>query len=166
VVFSILSAPTGVELRPDTVRTDDDGRAATTVVLGSEMGAYEIEAKLVVGDPEPPPSAVFEGLAVAGAPDTLRAVSPVNQPGRREEEVEDAPTVVVLDRFGNPVAGAEIEWEVTAGGGVVSGETAADAGGRATATWTLGDARGAQKLVARVDGAHGSPITFLALVLF
>ena len=166
VVFSIVSGPTGVELQPDTAHTGDDGRAATTVMLGSEMGAYEIEAKLVVADPEPPPAAVFEGSAVAGAPDTLRALSPVNQPGRREEEVEDAPAVIVLDRFGNPVAGAEVEWEVTAGGGVVTGETSADASGVASATWTLGDTRGAQKLVARVAGAHGSPITFMALVLF
>jgi hypothetical protein len=99
-------------------------------------------------------------------PDTLRALSPVNQPGRREEEVEDAPTVIVLDRFGNPVAGAEVEWEVTTGGGQVTGAAPADPNGQATATWVLGDARGAQKLVARVEGAHGSPLTFLALVLF
>ena len=36
----------------------------------------------------------------------------------------------------------------------------------AAATWTLGDSRGAQKLVARVQGANGSPLNFLALVLF
>jgi Bacterial Ig-like domain (group 1) len=164
VAFSIVSAPAGVTLEPDTAFTSEDGLAATQVILGPEMGPYEIVATLVVADP--PPAAVFEGAAVAGAPDTLRALSPVNQPGRREEVVEDAPTVVVLDRFGNPVAGAEVEWEVTAGGGDVSGATTADANGRATATWTLGDARGAQKLVARVEGAHGSPLTFLALVLF
>jgi hypothetical protein len=164
VAFSIVSAPVGVTLEPDTAFTGEDGRAATKVVLGPEMGAYEIEATLVVADP--PPTERFEGAAVAGAPDTLRALSPVNQPGRREEVVEDAPTVVVLDRFGNPVAGAEVGWEVTAGGGEVSGATTADANGRATVAWTLGDARGAHKLVARVEGAHGSPLTFLAQVLF
>jgi adhesin/invasin len=166
VAFSIVSAPAGVSLEPDTAVTGEDGRAATQVVLGSEMGAYEIEATLVVADPQPPPSAVFVGSAVAGAPDTLRALSPLNQPGRREEVVEDAPSVIVLDRFGNPVGGTQVEWEVTAGGGVVTGGTTTDADGRATATWTLGDSRGAQKLAARVEGAHGSPLTFLALVLF
>ena len=164
VAFSIVSGPAGVTLDPDTAFTGEDGRAATRVVLGPEMGPYEIEATLVVADSQP--TAVFEGAVVAGAPDTLRALSPVNQPGRRKEVVEDPPTVVVLDRFGNPVAGAEVAWEVTAGGGEVSGETTADANGTATATWTLGDMRGAQKLVARVEGAHGSPVTFLALVLF
>jgi hypothetical protein len=164
VAFSIVSAPAGVTLEPDTAFTGEDGHAATQVLLGPEMGAYEITATLVV--PDPPPAAVFEGAAVAGAPDTLRALSPLNQPGRREEVVEDAPTVIVLDRFGNPVAGAEVEWEVTAGGGEVSGATTADANGTATVTWTLGDARGAQKLADRVEGAHGSPLTFIALVLF
>ena len=166
VAFSIVSAPAGVQLEPDTAFTGDDGYATTHVVLGPEMGPYEISATLVVPEPEPPPTAVFEGSAVAGAPDTLRALSPVNQPGKREQAVEDAPTVIVLDRFGNPVAGAAVEWEVTAGGGQVSGGTTTDPDGRAAATWTLGDARGAQKLVARVQGAHGSPLNFLALVLF
>jgi hypothetical protein len=165
VAFSIVSAPAGVRLVPDTALTDEDGRATAHVVLGSEMGPYQIVATLVIADP-PPPTAVFDGSAVAGAPDTLRALSPVNQPGRREEVVEDAPTVVVLDRFGNPVSGAEVQWEVTAGDGEVSGGTPTDGDGRATAIWTLGDSRGAQKLVARVNGAQGSPLTFLALVLF
>jgi hypothetical protein len=164
VAFTIVSAPPGVELEPDTTVTDEDGQASTRVVLGSEMGPYQIEAALVVADP--PPTAVFEGSAVAGEPDTVRALSPVNQPGSREEEVDDAPTVIVLDRFGNPVAGAEVEWEVTAGGGQVDGEATADENGQATAAWILGDTRGAQKLVARVEGAHGSPLSFLALVLF
>ncbi len=166
VAFSIVSGPSGVRLDPDTAMTGDDGLAATRVVLGPELGAYEIEAALVVSEPEPPPTAVFEGSAVAGAPDTLRALSPLNQPGRRDEAVEDAPTVLVLDRFGNPVPGAEVEWVVTSGGGEVSGGAVTDADGRASATWTLGDNRGAQKLEARVAGAHGSPVNFLALVLF
>ena len=166
VAFSIVSAPAGVQLEPDTAVTGEDGRAFTHVVLGAETGAYEIAATLVVPDPVPPPTAVFDGSAVAGAPDTLRALSPLNQPGRRQEVVEDPPSVLVLDRFGNPVAGAQVQWEVTAGGGEVSGGTLTGPDGRATATWTLGDAPGAQKLLARVEGAHGSPLTFLALVLF
>jgi hypothetical protein len=104
--------------------------------------------------------------AVAGEPDTLRAVSPSTQPGRGGEQAADPPTVVVLDRFGGPAAGAQVEWEVTAGGGEVSGGAAAGPDGRASATWTLGSSPGVQKLVARVEGAHGSPVTFVAVVLF
>ena len=55
VAFSIVSAPAGVRLEPDTAFTGDDGRATTHVVLGPEMGSYEITATLVVPDPEPRP---------------------------------------------------------------------------------------------------------------
>jgi hypothetical protein len=109
---------------------------------------------------------VFEGAVVAGEPDTLRAVSPVFQPGRRSEPTSEPPAVVVVDRFGNPVAGETVSWEVTAGGGEVSGDMTADETGRATVIWTLGNGVGVQKLVARVEGASGSPITFTAAVLF
>lgn len=166
VAFSIVSAPPGVQVEPDTAFTGEDGRAAAHVVLGREPGAYEISATLVVAESEPLPMAVFEGSAVAGEPDTLRADSPLTQPGRRGEVVAEPPAVVVLDRFGNGVPGAQVDWAVTAGDGQVSGGATADADGRATATWTLGSRAGVQKLTARVEGAHGSPVTFIAVVLF
>ena len=103
---------------------------------------------------------------MAAEPDTLRRDSPSTQPGRRGQPVPEPPTVVVVDRFGNPVAGAGIAWDVAAGGGEVSGGTTSDAGGRATATWILGNGAGVQRLTARVEGAHGSPATFTAVVLF
>lgn len=166
IAFSIVAAPPGVEVEPDTARTGEDGLATAHVMLGRTTGTYQIEAKLVAAELPTPPSAVFVGAAVAGEPDTLRAASPTTQPGRRGEQAEDSPTVVVLDRFGNPVAGAAVEWTVTAGGGAVSGGETADGDGRASATWTLGSSAGVQKLVARVEGAHGSPITFFTVVLF
>jgi len=46
VAFSIVSAPAGVRLEPDTALTDDAGRATTHLVLGPEMGSYEISATL------------------------------------------------------------------------------------------------------------------------
>lgn len=165
VVFSIVTAPGGARLEPDTARTGEDGRAAAQLVLGPETGSYEVVAKLVAAVPEAP-TAVFQGSVIAGAPDTVRATSPLVQPGRRGAEVSEAPTVLVLDRFGNPVAGATVHWSVASGGGEVSGGETTDAEGRATVSWTLGNGAGAQKVTARVDGAHGSPITFTVFVLF
>ena len=97
---------------------------------------------------------------------TLRAASPVTQPGQRGEPVSEPPTVMVLDGAGDPVSDAAVEWRVTAGGGEVTGQTTTNAEGRASTEWTLGNGAGVQKVTARVEGADGSPATFTASVLF
>jgi hypothetical protein len=166
IAFEVAGDAAAGRLDPDTAVTGPDGRAVTHWVLGSVPGAHAVEAKLVVTDGAPP-AAVFEASALAGDPDTLRAVSPVSQPGRIGRPVPEAPTVLVLDRFGNPVLGANVTWDVTSGGGTVSSATtAADAAGKATVVWTLGLGIGVQKMTARIDGAHGSPVIFTATVLF
>lgn len=167
VAFIVAGEAAAGRIEPDTAVTGDDGRAVARWVLGPEAGSYEVEARLVVTEPAPPPSARFEASAVAGDPDTVRAVSPASQPGRIGQPVPEDPTVLVVDEFGNPVGGIEVAWDVTAGGGSVSGErTATGSDGRATVQWTLGLGIGVQKLNALVDGAHGSPVTFTASVLF
>jgi hypothetical protein len=167
VAFVLAGDPAAGRLDPDTAVTGPDGRAVARWVLGSEPGPHEVEARLVVSEPEPPPSAVFEASAVAGEPDTVRAVSPVSQPGRIGQPTPEDPTVLVVDRFGNPVGGVEVEWTVTAGRGEVDNAmTPTGANGTAAVTWTMGLSIGVQKLTARVDGAHGSPVTFTATVLF
>jgi len=42
--------------------------------------------------------------------------------------------------------------------------TAAD--GTSSVSWTLGSGFGVQQVTAEVHGAHGSPVTFTAAVLF
>jgi hypothetical protein len=167
VAFVLAGDSAAGRLDPDTAVTGSDGRAVAHWVLGSEPGPHQVEARLVVSEPAPPPTALFEASAVAGEPDTVRAAGPVSQPGRIGQPTPEDPTVLVLDRFGNPVGGAEVDWEVTAGGGTVSSpQTATGTDGTATVTWTLGLSIGVQKLTARVDGAHGSPVMFTATVLF
>ena len=167
VAFVVAADPAAGRLEPDTAVTGPDGRAVARWVLGTEPGPHEVEARLVVSEPAPPPMALFEASAVAGEPDTVRAASPVSQPGRIGQPTADDPTVLVLDRFGNPVGGAAVDWGVTAGrGSVSSARTATGADGKASVTWTLGLGIGVQKLSARVAGAHGSPVTFTATVLF
>jgi hypothetical protein len=167
VAFVIAGDPAAGRLDPDTAVTGPDGRAVARWVLGTEPGPHEVEARLVVSEPAPPPMAVFEASAVAGEPDTVRAVSPVSQPGRIGQPTPEDPTVLVLDQFGNPVGGAQVDWDVTTGRGSVSSpQTTTGTDGKATVTWTLGLGIGVQKLTARVEGAHGSPVTFTATVLF
>ena len=74
---------------------------------------------------------------------------------------------MAVDRFGNPVEGAGIEWKADGSGGETSqrsSQTAAD--GTTVVTWTLGEKIGVQKAEAKLDGAKGSPVTFTAIVLF
>jgi hypothetical protein len=167
VAFIVAGDPAAGRLEPDTAVTGPDGRAVARWVLGTEPGPHEVEARLVVSEPAPPPMALFVASAVAGEPDTLRATSPVSEPGWMGQPTPSDPTVLVLDRFGNPVGGVAVDWVVTAGRGSLSSdqsETGTD--GKATVTWTLGPAIGVQKLTARVEAAYGSPVTFTATVLF
>ena len=70
-----------------------------------------------------------------------------------------------MDRFGNPVEGAVVQWS-TNDGRLSEASTATAADGTASVTWTLGERLGIQSARATLDGAQGSPLTFTALVLF
>ncbi len=151
---------------PDTAITDSRGEAVTKWVLGTAPGVYTAEARIVALGDAPPP-VPLQAAAVAGTPDTIRPMSHTGQPGQPNQTLPEPLVVMVLDRFGNPVAGAEVAWSVAAGGGQVSADrvaTAAD--GTSSVTWTLGAGIGLQRVTANVGGASGSPVTFTAVVLF
>jgi len=73
-------------------------------------------------------------------------------------------SVTVTDKSnGYPAPGITVNWNVTAGGGSVTATSATDAGGVASATWTLGPVVGTQHVQASVSG--GTPVTFTATAL-
>jgi hypothetical protein len=78
--------------------------------------------------------------------------------------VGTAPSVVVTDAQGKPVAGVPVAFAVATGGGSVKGSAAVtDATGIATAgAWLLGTAAGPNTLTATCAGLAGSPVTFTA----
>jgi hypothetical protein len=157
---------TGDSFDQDTVVTDSQGRATNRWVLGTAPGEYTATAR-VVADADSAPTLTLRATAVAGPPDTLRAIGPTNQPGRRGQPVGQPLEVRVLDRYGNPVGGAEVAWSTDPDDGSVSAattRTAAD--GSTSVTWTLGNRVGTQKATATVPGASGSPLLFTAFVLF
>lgn len=165
VAFVLPDGSSG-RLEPDTAVTNASGEALALWVLGTVPGEHLVEARLVTEGPGGPATS-FQASAVAGLPDTLRAVSALFQPGRRGQTLPDPLVVVVTDRFGNPVAGTEVGWEVTVGEGSLSAESTPTAGdGTASVSWTLGGRIGVQKATAAVPGAAGSPVTFSATVLF
>ena len=165
VAFLLPEGESG-RLDPDTAVTNSSGEALALWVLGTVPGEHQVEARLVT-ELADPPAELFQASAVAADPDTLRALSPLLQPGRRGDTLEDPLIVLVVDRFGNPVSGVEVQWQVTAGEGSVSADlTGTGADGTASVSWTLGGRIGVQKVTATVPGTTGSPVTFSATVLF
>ncbi|HUF35815.1 MAG TPA: Ig-like domain-containing protein [Gemmatimonadales bacterium] len=165
-VAYLLSDGASGRLDPDTAVTNSSGEALARWVLGPEPGSHAVLARLVTEVAEAP-ATVFQASATPAGPDTLRPLSPLSQPGRRGETLPDPLVVMVVDRFGNPVPGIEVEWQEAAGKGEVSADaTLTGADGTASVLWTLGGQIGVQKVTASVPGVTGSPVTFSATVLF
>ena len=68
---------------------------------------------------------------------------------------------VVVTRSGSPVEGTSVAWS-TEDGSLSTAQSATNADGIATVTWTLGDTPGEQTAAASVTGATGSPVAFTA----
>jgi hypothetical protein len=164
-----FAAPSGsaVEFNPDIAVTDSKGEALTHWVLGTSPGTYVGEARIVAEGDTVIRSVTFQADASPGDPDTVRAAGPTTQPGHRGETLAESLTVVVVDRYGNPVGGAQVEWKPGKDAGQVSAPSAlTGADGVSSVTWTLGSQIGVQKLETKVEGASGSPVAFSAVVLF
>jgi len=98
-----------------------------------------------------------------GPASQMVAASRLDQSGSALQRVAESPAVRALDLDGNPVSNIQVNFQITAGGGSVSGSpvlTGSDGLAR-VGGWTLGSA-GAQALQASSTGLSGSPITFTA----
>lgn len=85
------------------------------------------------------------------------------QSGNVRTSLPDPLTIVVKNADGAVMAGVTIDWAMAAGGGTLSASSGTtDAQGRASATWTLGNAAGTQSVAATVTGLTGSPANFSA----
>ncbi len=166
VAFLPIGEGSADRLEPDTALTNSSGEASSTWVLGPQAGQQRVEAQLVAADTAPEP-VTFSAEAVAAAPDSLSGASALSRAGRRGSELSDSLVVRVADRFGNPVSGALVSWEIMAGGGELSlGESETGAHGTTAVSWDLGDQVGIQRATAAMPGVTGSPVTFTAVVLF
>jgi hypothetical protein len=70
--------------------------------------------------------------------------------------------VRVTDASNNPVPGIVVGWSAVDGGGAVTPTSITDAGGIASATFTLGPTIGEQHVEAQAEGLPGSPVIFSA----
>ncbi len=144
-------------------RTTDASGLATPEgwVLGTQARSYTLVAS--VGTL---PAATFTATARAAAAATGSAAAGANQSALAGRSLDVDPAVRVLDAYGNPVAGVEVVYDVTSGGGTaVSRRPLTDATGiAAVGGWTLGDAVGTNTLRATVQASNvtGNPVTFTA----
>jgi adhesin/invasin len=129
--------------------------------LGDAAGTNTLRATVtgtgITGNP-----VSFTATATVGAPSTMAANEGQSQTATAGTAVATAPSVLVKDARGNPVAGVAVTFAVGSGGGDITGASATtNAAGVATVgSWTLGAATGTQTLVAFSTGL-GS-VTFTA----
>ncbi len=104
----------------------------------------------------------FTDTALTGPPATLSLSAGDAQTAAVGHDVPVAPSVLVVDAYGNPVTGAAVTFGVQTGGGsVAGGDATTDTSGIATVTsWTLGTVAGTDSLTAACEGCSGSPVTF------
>ena len=110
------------------------------------------------------PPVTFDATGIAGAAATLIRNSGDNQIAPAGSPVPINPTVLVQDDNGNAVAGFNVSFSVTAGGGTIqTSSSPTNAQGLASGgTWTLGATAGSNSLTASAPGLVGSPAVFMA----
>ena len=154
VTFSVTAG--GGVLSATTATTDANGRARSTLTLGSEPGTNTVVATVAGLEPE-----TFTATATEQTPYTLTKVSGDGQEGMVGTALTKPFVVSVLDQEGVTFAGAVVRFSVTTGGGSLSATTATtNANGRARSTLTLGSEPGSNTVTATVAGLE--PVTFTA----
>ena len=162
VAFAVTSGGGHISSAADT--TDATGRASVQWTLGSSVGPNVMTATAAVTLPGNP--ATFTASAVLAGSSPSVAVNGGNgQHGLIGAPLNFAPSVVVVDGAGTPIAGKQVTFAVSGGAGAISGGNAVtDANGIASVgSWTVG--AGANAVTATVVDTGtvvGNPVTFTA----
>jgi adhesin/invasin len=147
-VTVVFAAPAGGGVGTASATTDGNGRAQTTLKLGSASGAQSFSAQAGAF------SATIGATATAGDPTALAIVSGNLQSGTVNTALANALIVKVTDTFGNAVNGATINWARTGGNGTLGAVTStSDATGIASNSYTLGSTAGSEAVSASIGGA-------------
>jgi Bacterial Ig-like domain (group 1) len=139
--------------------TGPDGIATGT--LRSTVPGLKVISAVVNGAVEM--SQTAEVTVTAGGATTIELIAGNGQTARVGQELPAQPAVRVTNALGEPVAGYEVTFAVTAGGGSVDAVTVrTDSEGIARVRWILGATPGANLLEARAGSLAGSPVVFTA----
>jgi adhesin/invasin len=159
VTFSVASG--GGTITGATQTTNAQGIATVGgLTLGQAAGANVVTAVAAGASP-----ANFLITGTAGPAAQTQVVSGNNQSIRAGQALPLPAQVKVVDQFGNPVAGAAVQFVVTGGGGSVLGssQTTNAQGQASVGGWTLGTIPGTNTLAARVSGAADAVFTAIGL---
>jgi len=162
VTFAVTGGGGHVSSAADT--SDVTGRASVFWTLGGSTGPNTLSATAATAIPGSP--VFFTATAVvAGSGPVVVANAGDAQHGLVGAPLNVAPSVLVKDITGTPLAGQQVTFAVSVGGGIVIGASAVTGvDGLATVgSWTV--APGANALTATVAGPGpivGNPVTFTA----
>jgi len=135
--------------------TNDDGIAQERWTLGKVIAdSQRVEARAV--DATTGAGLVFGTFRATGLAGTAAGVRLVGDSAFTAPLGANVDSIAarVVDANGNPVAGAQVSWVATAGGGGVPAATTSNAAGIAKARWTLGTVVDSlQRAEARVGNA-------------
>ncbi len=149
VTFSVATG--GGSLSQTAAQTDASGTASVKWTLGPQAGIQTILA--TVGGLAP---LTLSATAQAEATASVVVFSGNNQNGLPGQTLATPLTARVLDRFGNPVAGAVVVFTPAPGSGSVSPASAVTgANGTASTTWQLGGVPGPATVTAS-SGGHSA----------
>ncbi|MCZ8205863.1 Ig-like domain-containing protein [Gemmatimonas sp.] len=162
IVVTFAVAEGGGSVTPAVDTTDNTGVASTRWRLGGTAGQQRVSATVTGVTTQ----INFIAAAAAGAPANVAVQAGNNQSATAGSVVPTPPSVIVRDRFNNPVNATSVFFSVSSGGGSVTGAGATtNASGVATVgSWTLGANVGTNTLTALVvaNGVTSNPVTFTA----
>jgi adhesin/invasin len=128
VAWAVLSG--GGSVSESTSLTDANGNASVTWTMGQVAGIDSLRASLASGA-----SVIITATATAGPAVAINKTSGDNQSiaaGTASEPM----VVTLVDAFGNPVAGATVNWSATGSGVLSSLTSTTDENGQASVTLT------------------------------
>lgn len=164
VTFSVTAG--GGTLTGATATSGADGVARVGGwTLGQVAGANTLSAQLEGGGG----TVSFTATGAADQPASVTKTSGDGQSATTRAAVAAAPAVRVADQFDNPVPGVSVAFEVTAGGGSLTGAAAVTGanGVAAVGSWQLGPTAGPNGVTATVvgQGIANNPVVFTATAL-
>lgn len=138
----------GGSVAPSSSLTDGDGLASAVATLGTTAGAQVVRAEIVDDD-----GVTFSSSGTAGPVAAIEKAQGDGQAGAKGIALTVAPTVRLLDQYGNAVTGGTISWTPQGASGTVTAPTSVSNGdGVASTGWVLGATAGPMALSATATG--------------